>query len=369
LSDLGVSIEGRAPIAEIPAQARAAEAGGAATLWMACHLYLRDPITTAALALSATRRVKVALMAMSPYAVHPVFLAMAAASLDEMFPGRVILSLGAGAPADLAAARVRSERPLVALRETVALCRALFSGETVEFEGDMFGSHGRRLVNAPRNIPIVLAASRPRMLALSGRIADGVLISAAACPEFVRASIEIASRRASQSTEVSWPAERRACSPHERSDMRDPDFAALIRTTGSPAYADDDAVQTPGEFRKYAIVYTCLAADERHALDRMRRTLAFVLRGAHHAENLRLSGAALDQKALAAAYAAENWVEVERLVSDDVVRRHAACGSAAQVRQKFDEYRATGLDEVIVGGIDDAAGIAAVLAAARGQHA
>ena len=45
---------------------------------------------------------------------------------------------------------------------------------------------------------------------------------------------------------------------------------------------------------------------------------------------------------------------VERLVSDEVVRRHAACGTPAQVRAKLDEYRAIGLDEVILGGLDDA---------------
>src|SRR5271157_701027 len=104
MTEFGVAIDGRAAIAEIPEQARAAEDGGAATLWVACHLYLRDPITTAALALAATRGMRVALMAMSPYSAHPVFIAMAAATLDEMFPGRVILCLGVGAPADLDAA-------------------------------------------------------------------------------------------------------------------------------------------------------------------------------------------------------------------------------------------------------------------------
>ena len=83
----------------------------------------------------------------------------------------------------------------------------------------------------------------------------------------------------------------------------------------------------------------------------------------------RLSGAQLDQAALAAAYAAENWAEVDRLVSDDVVRRHAACGTPAEVRATLDDYRAIGLDEVILGGIDDAASIAAALAAARGEKA
>jgi alkanesulfonate monooxygenase SsuD/methylene tetrahydromethanopterin reductase-like flavin-dependent oxidoreductase (luciferase family) len=46
-------------------------AGGASTLWIACHLYLRDPFTMAALPLGATRRIKVALMAMSPASMPP----------------------------------------------------------------------------------------------------------------------------------------------------------------------------------------------------------------------------------------------------------------------------------------------------------
>jgi len=82
MAEFGISMDGRAPIADIPAQACAAEEGGASTLWIACHLYLRDPVTMAALALGATRRIKVALMAMSPYSIHPVVIAMAAAGCD-----------------------------------------------------------------------------------------------------------------------------------------------------------------------------------------------------------------------------------------------------------------------------------------------
>src|SRR5260370_12381157 len=101
MAECGLAMDGGAPIADIPAQARAAEAGGASTLWIACHLYLRDPVTMAALALAATRRIKIALMAMSPYSIHPLVIAMAAASLEEMYPGRVILSPPARAPAHL----------------------------------------------------------------------------------------------------------------------------------------------------------------------------------------------------------------------------------------------------------------------------
>jgi 5,10-methylenetetrahydromethanopterin reductase len=288
------------------ALSQAAEQGGAATLWIACHLFMRDPITTAALTLGATRRLRIALMAMSPYLMHPVLIAMAAATLDEAFPGRVSLCLGVGAPADLAAAEIAAPKPLFTIGQAIATCRALFAGEVVR---------GRRLANAPRTIPIVLAASRRHMLELAGRSADGVLISAASAPPFVRACLDVAGG------------------------------------------ADT--------FRRLAIVYACVAAHEREAIARLRRPIGFVLRGAHHAENIRLSGAPLDQAALAAAYAAENWSEVERLVGDEVVRRHAAVGTPAQVRARLHDYRAIGLDEIVLGGIDDPAAVAAALAAAR----
>src|SRR6478752_2205952 len=190
MAELGISMDGRAPLSSIAAQAQAAEAGGATTLWLACHLFLRDPVTTAALALGATKRIKIALMAMSPYSTHPVYIAMAAASLEEMYPGRVILCLGAGAPADLKAAGIDSPRPLVAIGETVKICRQLFAGEMADFQGQMFKVSGRRLANGGRDIPIVLAASRPNMLKLAGRRTDGVLISAATSPPFVKACLD-----------------------------------------------------------------------------------------------------------------------------------------------------------------------------------
>src|SRR5258708_11323808 len=163
-AELGIAIDGRAPITDIAAQAQAAEQGGAATLWIACHLYRREPVTTAALALGATNRIKMALMAMSPYSTHPVYIAMAAASLNEMYPGRVILCLGAGAPADLKAAGIDSPKPLVAIGEAVKIRPGLFPADVAHFQREMFKVSGRRLVNGGPAIPIVIAAPRPNLL-------------------------------------------------------------------------------------------------------------------------------------------------------------------------------------------------------------
>ncbi|CAN0517845.1 unnamed protein product, partial [Laminaria digitata] len=293
-----------------------AEAGGVDTLWVATHLFLRDPVALGATALAATRTLKVALMAVSPYAMHPVHAAMGAATLDELYPGRVVLCLGVGAPGDQDAAGIERPRPLATLREAIAVCRALFAGDTIDHRGDVFNVTQRRLVNAPTDVPIVLAASGPKMLALAGSDADGVIISGATSAPFVE--------------------------------------SCLDRVT---AAANGRKIQNSG------IVYTGIDGDGTAGADSLRRTLGFILRGAHHAGNIEMGGASLDQAALREAYAAENWDAVDRFVSDDVVSRHAACGEAAHVRERLAEYNRAGLDHVIVSGITDPADIAAALSA------
>lgn len=319
---IGVASDGRASLREFVEQARAAEAGGAATIWVACHLFLRDPITAAHAALAATSRIRVALMAMSPFSVHPVFIAMAAASLDELFPGRVVLCLGAGAPGDLAAAGIEPARPLAALRESIRICRALFAGEDPALAGEVFKVSGRRLPNPTDRVPIVLAASGEKMLELAGASADGVLLSAATSPAFIH-----------------W------CLEHVR--------------------RGEAAREARGPCRKAAVVYTRIADGEQAAIDGIRRTMGFILRGPHHAKNVELSGSRLDRQALWDAYRDQDWPQVERLVTDEVVRQHAAAGTPAQVRARFGDYAALGLDELIVGGIDDVAGISQALGLLR----
>ena len=308
MSELGLSLDCFSPAREIAAQARAAEAGGAKTLWIATHLFLRDPVALAGAALAATDRLDVALMALSPFSIHPVYAAMTAATLDELYPGRVVLSLGVGAPGDLDAAGIAAERPLARISESIEICRRLYAGETLDHEGAIYRLGGRGLINAPRDIPIVLAASGPRMLALAGRAADGVLLSTTVSVPFLRQCI-----------------------------------ARL------------------GESRtaRYGQVYTRIG----EAPAELKRALGFVLRGAHHRANLDAAGVALDQDALRAAYAAEDWAAVERTIGPDVLAAHAACGTPDAVRARIREYRDAGLDQVIVAGVTEAAEITRVLRA------
>jgi len=306
LSEISISCDGRDPIAGFREKVAAGEQGGAVALWIANHLFQRDPITLAAMALAGTQRMRVTLMAMSPFTVHPVQAAMAAATLDEVFPGRVTLCLGVGAPADLKAVGIGADKPLHAMREALELTRALLAGETVSLNGQSFRAQGRRLAAGARRVPLVLAASGPRMLELAGAVADGVLISAGTSVEFVKQSLEHALRGAK---------------------------GRRVRT--------------------HAVVYAAVDDVEARAHDRLRRILAILLRGSHHAPNLQLGGSVLDQTALNEAVLAEDWARAESLITDDIVRRHAASGRPEQVRARFADYRAAGLDEIVVAGARD----------------
>ena len=317
--DLGVAFDGRNPPARLLEQARAAEDAGAVSFWISSHLFLRDPVSLAGAVLGATRRARAVLMAVSPHVVHPVHIAMAAATLDELFPGRVVLCLGSGAPGDLADAGVAPSRPLRALREALELTRLLLTGEHVSYEGEVYRVRGRRFPAGARAIPIVLAAAGPRTLELAGAAADGVVLSTASSIPFVRWALEHVARG-----------------------------------------AQDRPLARAG------LVYASVAEREADALARFRRQLAITLRGGHHAQNVELAGGKLDHEALRRAASEGDLVRAEGLIDDDLVRRHTASGTAAHVRERVAAYHAAGLDEVVLAGMYDPGETARTLTAVRG---
>ncbi|KUG53327.1 5,10-methylene tetrahydromethanopterin reductase [Serinicoccus chungangensis] len=107
----------------------------------------------------------------------PVLLAKAAASLDLLTDGRVELGLGAGAFWDgivAAGGPRRSPGEAVdALAEAVELIRAFWAGGTLRFRGEHYRAQGLHAGPPPaHDIPIWLGAYKPRMLLLTGRLAD-----------------------------------------------------------------------------------------------------------------------------------------------------------------------------------------------------
>src|SRR5437899_2283257 len=76
--------------------ARAAEEAGFQDVWFPDHYFIREVYAALALAATATTRVGLGTAVTSPYLRHPVLLASAVATIDEISGGRAILGLGVG---------------------------------------------------------------------------------------------------------------------------------------------------------------------------------------------------------------------------------------------------------------------------------
>ena len=165
--------------------AAAAERSGFRTVWFAENLFQRGILPAASASAVATRAIGIGIGVFNPFNRHPSLMAMEAAALDGLSEGRAILGIGVGVP-PLIDRIARFRRPLAAMRDTVAIARAMLAGETVTHRGAVFSADGARLGFEPprRDMPIHIAAMGPKMLRLAGEIGDGVLISNMCPPAF-----------------------------------------------------------------------------------------------------------------------------------------------------------------------------------------
>ena len=109
----------------------------------------------------------------------PAMIAKAAMSLDLLSGGRVEIGLGAGAYWDAIEAmggpRRTPKESVDAVEEALPILRAYLAGEpSVTFEGHTYRVAGAKPGPLPpHSIGVWLGAYGPRMLALTGRLADG----------------------------------------------------------------------------------------------------------------------------------------------------------------------------------------------------
>lgn len=146
----------------------------------------RDVYVTLALAAARTERLVLYPATSNTATRHPLVLAALANSLDEIAPGRTLLTL---APGYLSVESVgRKATPLRRLREDVSSVRRLLAGEEVPLRAG--GGHLRLNNRAHPRPPVLLTAAGPRMLELAGEVADGVLMLVGLHPDSIAAARE-----------------------------------------------------------------------------------------------------------------------------------------------------------------------------------
>jgi len=170
---LGLALWGTEPIEAMVRHVRLAEAIGFDSVWIIdSQLLCREVTVTLAACLAATTRLRVATGVTQAATRHVSVLASAMATLAEMSGGRAILGLGTGFSSlrtiGLPAVRI------AALERDIGSLRTLLRGEPVTFAGDVAG----RLswLSEPAAVPIVVAATGPRVTRMAARCADGVIL-------------------------------------------------------------------------------------------------------------------------------------------------------------------------------------------------
>lgn len=289
---VGVTLQGVYEPAEFVELVRWIEELGYDDLWITdSSLHAGDCYVYATLALTATSRLRVGTAVTNPLTRHPALTANVFRTLAQLSPDRVVCGIGVGdrplGELGLPMAKLQT------LRDAVDALRALWRGETLDGEVGRWrfvGAHLRSPVPEP---PVHISASAPRALELTGEIADGLILLTGLFPEGLAFARE---------------------------------HVALGRARSERA-----------SFEETLFLYGAVDDDEQRALDAGRSIAAWFPKTApDYARLAGMSDELID--AVNAAYAGGEFQHAQSaasLISDDLVRRIAFCGTPAQAEAKL----------------------------------
>ena len=129
-----------------------------------------DPWVALTLAATRTERVGLAACVTNFRTRHPAITAGAAASVDALSGGRMILGVGTGHSGVVNVGAAASGT--AGFRERLRFTRALLAGERASLDGT-----ATQLPALDRRVPVYAAASGPNALRISGAVADGAFVN------------------------------------------------------------------------------------------------------------------------------------------------------------------------------------------------
>jgi len=184
-----------------------AESRGFEAVWQAESRLVRDAIVPMAAFAATTRRIKIGSGVINNWTRNAAIIAATYLTLDDLAPDRIICGIGAWWDPLAQKVGINRTKPLLAMREVVTVVRALLHRERVTFHGEFVNLddveldvvHGRK---EPRNVPIYIGATGPKMMALAGEIADGAVLNYLVSPQYnegalaqLEAGAKVAGRR------------------------------------------------------------------------------------------------------------------------------------------------------------------------------
>jgi probable F420-dependent oxidoreductase len=176
-------MEGRPQVAPLLKLAGLAEALGYDSVWVGDSLTARprhDPLTLLAGVAGRVPRIELGTAVLLPALRNPVVLAHQVATLDQLSEGRLILGVGFAADvpnirAEFAAAGVPFDKRIGRMMEGLRLCRALWSGQPVDWDGrwQMTQAVVAPTPHRPGGPPLWIGGNLPSSLERAGKWFDG----------------------------------------------------------------------------------------------------------------------------------------------------------------------------------------------------
>lgn len=165
-----------------------AEKLGYGTVWTANHIAARDPFMSFMPLAAASERIRLGPVAISPYELHPVKIANQLYTLNEYAGGRANIVVGGGGGAVIGMGLKPGRREMMprmvrAVREAVEMLRGAATERPFNYQGELFQVQGYFPAWADGSTArIYVGASKPQMLRLASRVADGVMLSDVTLP-------------------------------------------------------------------------------------------------------------------------------------------------------------------------------------------
>jgi 5,10-methylenetetrahydromethanopterin reductase len=292
------------PIRDGMRYAQYAEQRGFEAVWQAESRLVRDAIVPMAAFAAVTERIKVGSGVINNWTRNIGLLAATFLTLDDLAPDRIICGIGAWWDPLAHNVGIERRKPLQAMRETVEVLRRLLALENVTFEGEFHQVtgveldivHGRR---EPRNVPIYIGATGPKMIQLTGEIADGIVLN--------------------------------YCVPPEYNDMAMENLAIGAERAG----------RTLDEIDRPQLIVCSVDEDPNRALDGARGLLTQYLAQQPHiaqASGVKPEVVEKIQSILGWPASKEQIDQAKTYVPDELVHRITASGTPEQVRAKVQEY-------------------------------
>lgn len=175
MKNLGIGVHVAGPDAPSTAAAViAAERAGLDCAWMTSQAQSPDPLVVFAAAAGQTERIGLGTAIVHTFPRHPLALAQAALTVDQLAPGRLRLGVGPSGPRVIEPVfGIPYKRPTEHLREYLMVLKAALQEGAVDFDGRRI--HARVRFPGPTGVQVMASALRETAFRLCGEVADGAI--------------------------------------------------------------------------------------------------------------------------------------------------------------------------------------------------